>query len=50
MQAHDQESAAPASYVCEQSERHIEPRLKRQRDTAGQSEQLDQNTTVPTAK
>ena len=33
-----------AGYVCEQSERHIEPRLKKQRDTAGQSEQPDRDT------
>ena len=36
-----------AGYVCEG---HIEPRLKRQRDTARQLEQPDRNTAVSAAK
>ena len=35
-----------AGYVCEG---HIEPSLKKQRDTDGRSEQADRDTAVPAA-
>ena len=39
-----------AGYVCEQSERHIEPRLKKQRGTVGQLEQSDRDTAGDAAR
>ncbi len=39
-----------AGYVCEGTEGHIEPKLKRQRDTAGQPEQSDRDSPASVAR